>query len=1271
MSILEKYPINGTFLEQLGDDIRTEIEALYNEIKNGDEFEFMFFNYKKNKNRMGLENYRRMLEYLNIRSKSTNLKYETNITLDINYSVKEQNYNYRITIHGINNINKYIEKLHARRNHVIFSILVGSAEQDKNIKIIKKIKKRENTIDIDDFDVRLRLAQESDISKDELNLLKKLDERDMNSINFRLKQRGSLGLEDNKDVKLSIDLTKTRMSNKINKIENAIPNYELEIDLSVKTDNVNRKYLETMYKEINTLLKVFNQSNFIISKTVENEVLNQYANLLGVNKEKMISLDARKPQSLEVQHVVDQLPNKYAVTDKADGERYFLIIYENYVFLISDNLHVKNTGIKISEEKKVFNNTILDGELVLLPDKNRYLFMVFDCLYNSGKDIRQISSLLERLSNVNEIIDSCFILKGQKGLKNKEYDGDFNINKIIKFYSNQLDLYSNALYQDIDQEKRYPLIRRKFFIGATGGQDNEIFKYSELLWNKFIFNEKSQAPYILDGLIFHPLDQKYITSGKESRYVEYKWKPEEKNSIDFYIQFEKSRETGKVLILYDNSRDTTLTVDEEEPEDKIRNKPYKIAKLYVGKNVRGAEQPVLFEPETDSIRNLAYLYLQDGEVRDKQGKVLQDSTVVEFYYDNDPKIPDRERWVPMRTRYDKTEIVQRFGKKYGNYVDIAYKIWRSIRNPFTINDINVLTKDDMYNKQIGVLRGRINHSVILSERKENVYYQIRTTLAKPMRNFHNWIKSILIYTYVNQMYENGKKLIALDIACGRGGDLMRYYYGEVDYYVGIDIDYNGLASPIDGAISRYTQHRKTHPNFPRMFFIHADAGTALDYDEQVKALGPMSTQNKELMQRFFSKDENKRTKFDRISCQFAIHYFLANEIMWNNFLQNVNNYLKPGGFFLVTTFDADRIVDLLGDKSQFTSYYTNTQGEQKVLFEIVKKYSDEDVNKPDNTIGLGHAIDFHNAIDFQEGVYMTEYLVQKRFLENEFLTKCNMELIETDLFENQYIIHRDYFLNCIKYEDNEKTRKFLRDVQEYYTQKTDVNSSSYQMTRLYRFYVFRKKDSNVKDIPTKKTNSKEKNRKIIETDQLGGQLTPYDRMFIEAKDVLNPTRFVRRELNNDSFKNYSFLYSLHDILKNNEIIPQNIPMNEFYKDIEITPFKDGTIDLKKIDKLNKSLSINHDYSVSELAPETALNGLNFIIIKKECDGFCEIEKIGKNTGKIDYESPSTILYWDGNRYYPVYKLKTANGETNLNGLFNTRMRFIKELLKNATLVGGI
>lgn len=1240
---IKKNEVLGSFYDQLDKQNLKSIEELYKKINEESEFEFMFFNYKKDINRMGLEHFLRILEFLTYRSKKDGLKLENVITLDLNYS-KQTGEVYRISILGINSINKYIKVLHNRKNHVIFSALVGLSQRDDTIKLFKKVKERVNIIDINDFDIRIRLSKETNVTKKEMEELLVLDEKVRNNIIFRYKQRISLKLEQKKDMSLSIDLTNIKMSKNINKIEESIPNYELEIDLTNLSKKVESKYLSLMFSETNKLLKVIQQSNFIISRTLEKEVIDSYKKLLGIVKESLTSLEGRKPQSLEIQHVVDQLPDKYAVTDKADGERFFLIIFDNTVFLISDLINVRNTGLIIPEKMNKFNNSILDGELIFIESENRYIFMCFDCLINGGKDIRQISNLVERLQNADEIIENCFILKNQKGFKLVDYSGKFDMNEILKYQNKNIEKYIEALNHDIQFEKQIPLIRRKYFIPVLGGQHNEIFKYSELLWNKFIFDKNIHCPYILDGLIYQPTIQKYITSVKESKYIDYKWKPEEKNSIDFYVQFERSRDTGKIVTLFDNSR---------EDDQQIRGKAYKILKLYVGKVIRGIEQPVLFEPETDSIRYLAYIYLQDNEARDIEGNIIQDSTVVEFYYNNDPNISDKNRWVPIRTRYDKTESVQRFGKKYGNYIDIAYKVWRSIRNPFTMNDITILSRDDIYEKHISILRGKIDHSIILSERKENIYYQKRTTLAKPMRNFHNWIKSILIYTNVNPIYEpNNKLLSVLDIACGRGGDLMKFYYVQVEFYVGVDKDNNGLISPVDGAISRYNQLRKTHPNFPRMFFIHADGGVLLNYEDQFKALGGMSGKNKDLMDKFFSKENSKRTKFDRINCQFAIHYFFENQIIWDNFTQNVKDYLKPGGYMIITTFDADRILELLDKSDQYTAFYTDTNGQQQTLFEIVKKF--ENIKKND-LVGVGVPIDFHNSLDFQEGVYITEYLVQKKFIEKEFLEKCDMELIETDLFENQYLINENFFVDTYKYEDNEKTRKFLKDASEYYTSKTEVNNASFKLTRLYRYYIFRKKD----EIINVQTNKTDKTNKTNKTRQKGGvpilNMTGNDYIFNEAVDFINPTKFIKRDLTDS--KDLSFMFSIHDILKNSEIIPKNTTPSEFYNDISVKMFNDKKVNQRNINKLNDNLVIKHDYSISDLSSEIALNGINIFLIEKDCDGSSILNKYGKN-GKINKTVPTSILFNDGNKYYPIYKIKNKQ----MVGMFDTNSDFIKNLL---------
>jgi hypothetical protein len=1235
MSNINESLIYGSFKEQLKSDTLKAIDTLYNKVDNNSEFELMFFNYKRDLNKMGLENFLKILEYLNYKSSAKGLKLITTNTLDINYSKKPGEI-YRVTITGVDSINRYIKMLHIRKNHVIFSVLVGLLDTDKSISLLKKTKNRENIHDINDFDVRVRLSSETKVTKKELEELLDIDESVMGKINFRYKQRVTLQLEDNKDVHLGIDLTNIKMTNNINWLEKSVPAYELEIDLSPKKSKLGKKYLELIYKETNILLKIIQQSHYIMSRSLEQEILGNYSSLLGTKKD-AISLAGRKALSLEVQHVVDQLPNKYAVTDKADGNRVFLIIYRGAVFLISNLLKVKNTGILLNKNQSKYNNTILDGELIFVKNLNKYLFMSFDCLYDSDKDIREISSFMERLSHIDKIIDECFVNKDHKKQKMSEYKAKFDLNELLKFHGNNIKKYFDELNHDLSKEK-FLLVRRKYFIPALGGQDNEIFAYSKLLWEKYTKDDSVKCPYILDGLIYHPLDQKYITSVKDSKYLEYKWKPEDENSIDFYVTYERNRDTRSIVTLYDNSR---------EEEEQLHNKPYRVLKLYAGKMIKGAERPVLFEPERDSIKYLAYVFLQDGEARDAEENIIQDKTVVEFYYNNDPNIPDRHRWVPMRTRYDKTESVQRYGKKYGNYIDIAYKVWRSIKNPVTMSDFNILSKDELYRKHIDVIRGKIDHSVIMSEAKENTYYQKITNLGKPMRAFHNWLKSILIYTFINGGYYPGnQKANVLDIAVGRGGDIMKVYYGNfIDNYVGIDLSSNNLLSPVNGALSRYNQLRKKHAKFPRMYFIQADGRVLLNYEDQNKALNGMSDINKNLTEQFFSKDESKRMKFSRINCQMAIHYFLESELSWTNFTQNLRDYLEPGGYLLLTAFDADRIIDVLGDKDQYTVYYTDDKGNKNMFFDIVKKY--EGIKKGDE-VGLGNAIDFHSTLMFQDGVYMTEYLVQKEFLIKELLEKCDLELVETDLFENQYLIHKDFFSGPYKYESNEKTRKFFTDVVAYYDQKKEINAVCYKLTRLYRHYVFRRKDkSSNKQKEVKPNVKKTKTTKIKK--QKGGsmsnQLTNKDLPFNELPELFNPSKFVKKEPM--KIKDYTFMSSVHDILQNHEIIPQKVSMMQFYMDTGFDVCIDDEMDKKNIAKLSKKLIVKHQFDSDT---ETALDKTNFIIVSKDCDDTPVIEKHNNNKA-----SPTMILYNDGLKFWPIYKVK----KDKIIGLFDSD--FIKKL----------
>ena len=165
-----------------------------------------------------------------------------------------------------------------------------------------------------------------------------------------------------------IDITKTQTVHSINDLEKSSIRNEIEIE-SEPTKNAS--FSTDLFSVCEILIKIIQQSNYIITKSQNSKIIEKYRDILGITKSN--NLYGRRVVSLEIQHTIDDLPNKYAVTDKADGSRFMLIVVDSRCYFISTNLIVKDTGINVSEK---YNNTIVDGELIYLRKINKYLYMM-------------------------------------------------------------------------------------------------------------------------------------------------------------------------------------------------------------------------------------------------------------------------------------------------------------------------------------------------------------------------------------------------------------------------------------------------------------------------------------------------------------------------------------------------------------------------------------------------------------------------------------------------------------------------------------------------------------------------------------------------------------------------------------------------------------------------------------------------------------------------------------------------------------------------------
>ncbi len=823
----------------------------------------------------------------------------SNMRLDITFS--DDIKRYRWTLDNEDEINNFISTSTRDSNDSLLKKL-------KNNVMTVKDKSKESRVNFDDLNFLIKMLPESE-TKDTKNIQFK------NKV-FRLKDELKINHES-----YEIQIARVKQSFSLQTLLKEKEMFEVEIELK------NKKGIKLFLEEIYRILQFIQNSMLPITNTESNLVINHYWELLKMKSKH--SLFARQAISLEIQHL-KFLPHKYVCTDKANGERHQLIIYNKYAYLLDKNLHVKKLDIQIKKDI----NIILDGELVQLEGKETYLIFDIIC-YNDISYINEgdIRVRDKALIEIVKLFDDKFDYESYLS-KHNEYD----LKEITKFYTKQIEEY----WKDFNKNKSKFIIKKKLYLYPLGIDNVEVYNNLMIIWNNY--HNKELAPYMLDGIILTPISKSYYISisNYDTEPIEYKWKPPKENSIDFYVQFEK--ENNEIKQYFDSNK-----------------KQYYLCNLMVGEINNKYERPIFFKINNKNAT--AKLYLDNGIPKDLDGMPIEDNTVVEFIYDNE--------FIPLKTRYDKTEQTINNKKNYGNNSIIASRVWNSIIYPITEDNLIKLSNKSTYEQELKTLEN-IN-------KKQIIYYQKRTNIGKPMRSFHNFIKSTLISRYG----KNAKNI--LDISCGRGGDLQKLFALNPNLYVGTDRDYAGLFT-IDDCASSRIQNIRNKPKEIKL--IQADSTFLMTVDSQKKVI-PNALDS-------IDKYLTGKIKYDFINCQFAIHYFLKDDLSWENFLTNIKTNIAKNGHIVITTFDAYLVENFLNKKESNSVYYTEPNGDKKKFFEIKR---------------IDNAIDVYNSmISDEEGFFIREYLVYPDYLIKSFKA-IGLELVESALFSEIYYAHVPYFLN--------------------------------------------------------------------------------------------------------------------------------------------------------------------------------------------------------------------------------------------------------------------
>jgi hypothetical protein len=896
----------------------------------------------------------------------------------------------RTEISGLQNIRTYCQ------TNSLETILTGVSYIDK-----APFNREVRSVDIKDFNFRVSLNKEMRLDKNVPIVRSTLDKWSDRKKTFRYLNRIKLR---HPSLPIVVDMSIVKDSKRQGRyyvpeymihdsgVFAAPEKYEIEIEclnslvgLGTPFNTPELLNGDVFKPAIKYILAGLQETNYPVSYSEQMAVKEAYGKLIwgkDYNESKTIDFIGPSSFTLELRNIrpmnpdatVPNIRENYTVTDKADGDRKMLFISPNgKIYLISSNMDIQFTGT-VSKNKDIWN-TLLDGEHILFDKKKKFinLYAAFDIYYIGGEDIRS------------------------KGFSPQHPDAVFTDFRLPILETIIAKIYAVSV---VNETAPIPLkiTKKQFYLGSNAGQS--IFDGCATILKK---EHDGLFEYETDGLIFTPANMgvasnkigEYIKPGKVSWKYSFKWKPVDFNTVDFMISLKKN-DSGSDLIgsTFNNGIDVSsssqvaeyktviLRVGFDERKHGYTN-PYQDViedKLptYEDYEERRLNKylPRQFYPTepSDSKAGICNIPLTgiDKKMYTENNEEIEDDTIVEFRYD--PTKEEHWRWIPLRMRYDKTAKRRAGETMFGNDYQTANNVWHTIHYPIT--QYMIMTGEDIPEE--------------LND--DDVYYNkvAGATRTGGLRDFHNlYVKSSLI----KSVAKPGMTLI--DLAVGKGGDWPKWIDAKLKFIFGVDISRDNIQNRMNGAYARYMNNKKSFKVMPAALFVNGNSsvnirstkGILVDKDKQItRAVFGQGEKNEKVLGKGVYKQYGVAADgFDVCSIQFAVHYMFENQETLHNFLQNVSEVTKEGGYFIGTSYDGEKLFKMLKNlpenESKVIMAIDEKTGDKKKIWELTKRYDRDDFN--DDETCVGYAVDvFQESINKTFREYLVNYTYLTRVLEN-------------------------------------------------------------------------------------------------------------------------------------------------------------------------------------------------------------------------------------------------------------------------------------------------
>jgi hypothetical protein len=190
-----------------------------------------------------------------------------------------------------------------------------------------------------------------------------------------------------------------------------------------------------------------------------------------------------------------------------------------------------------------------------------------------------------------------------------------------------------------------------------------------------------------------------------------------------------------------------------------------------------------------------------------------------------------------------------------------------------------------------------------------------------------------------------------------------------------------------------------------------------------------------------------RDGFNISSCQFALHYFFETQNVLQNFMRNLAECTKIGGYFIGACYDGKTIFNLLKNKEKGGSI--ELYHDKEKVWQVKKEYSKEGFE--DDVSSVGYKIEvYQESINKMFPEYLVNFDYLHRIMENYgFKMITREEAKEIGLPEGSGMFG-ELFNNML---DEVKRDKFKKNE---YGHALEMNSYEKKISFLNRYFVYKK-----------------------------------------------------------------------------------------------------------------------------------------------------------------------------------------------------------------------